>query len=465
MESERPSSERCRSPVPPALLEDLRAVVGTAHVLTDPALTASYDQDWTGRWTGCAAAVVRPASGAEVAGVVRACAAHRTPIVPQGGNTGLVGGSIARHGEVVLSTRRLDALGPVDALSGQVTVGAGATLAAVSAHAAAAGWRVPVDLGARTAATIGGMVATNAGGNQVLRFGTMRASVVGVELVTGTGAVVSHLGGLAKDNTGYPVAALVTGSEGTLGVVTAVRLQLVAPAPEPVTVAVGLPGLEAALALLAEARCAVTLEAAEFVLAEGAALVGRELGVAVPEPFRSPVGLLFELGSDGAGETERLAGIIGRLAPDAPVAVAVDGWARAALWAVRERHTEAVSRLGPPLKLDVSLPFSEIGPFCAQMIASYPDVVLFGHLGDGNVHVNLPGRGVDEVVAAAVEAEVLAVVASRGGSISAEHGIGTAKRDHLHLVRSAEELALFRAVKAAFDPLGICHPHALLPPA
>ena len=209
------------------LVTSLADVVGPGHVLVDPDLTASYETDWTGRFTGRAAAVVRPGTTAEVAAVMALLHGAGRPVVPQGGNTGLVGGGVPLHGEVVVSLRRLAAVEAVDVAAGQVTVGAGATLAAVDDAAAGVGLAVGVDLAARGSATIGGMVATNAGGLRMLRYGGMRAQTAGVEAVLADGRVLSHLGGLTKDNTGYDLAGLLAGSEGTLAVVTRVRLRLV----------------------------------------------------------------------------------------------------------------------------------------------------------------------------------------------------------------------------------------------
>jgi FAD/FMN-containing dehydrogenase len=413
-------------------------------------------------------AVVRPATTTEVVAVVQACRAHGWPFVAQGGNTGLVGGSVSLRGEVLVSTRRLDDIGPVDCAAGQVTVGAGATLAAVQGAVAGTGWRTHVDLGARSAATIGGMVATNAGGTQVLRFGAMRARVAGVELVTGAGRVVSHLGGLTKDNTGYDIASLVCGSEGTLGIVTAVRLGLVQEPGRVVTVAIGLADVATALAVLdAVRRSGAVPEAAEFVTRRGVDLVRRELGIEVAPAYEEPFCLLLDLDL-GSLDTDRVldavAAAVTEAAGEAPVAVGLDAAARSRLWAPRERHTEAVNRLGPPVKLDVTVPLDRVEVFCAQMASALPDVVLFGHLGDGNVHVNIPGAGADEVAADRLERVVLEAVVEMGGSISAEHGIGTAKRAHLHLSRTPEEIELFASIKAAFDPAGIANPHVLLPP-
>ncbi|HEV7535864.1 MAG TPA: FAD-binding oxidoreductase, partial [Acidimicrobiia bacterium] len=278
------------------LVSSLADVVGPAHVLVDPDLTTSYETDWTGRFIGRAAAVVRPGTTAEVAAVMALLHGVGRPVVPQGGNTGLVGGGVPLHGEVVVSLRRLASFGEVDVAAGQVTVGAGATLGAVDDAAAGVGLAVGVDLAARGSATIGGMVATNAGGLRMLRYGAMRAQTAGVEAVLADGRVLSHLGGLAKDNTGYDLAGLLAGSEGTLAVVTRVRLRLVPRLEHRTTGLLAFPDVESALEALAVLRNQLTrvLEAAELFLAGGVALVCDHLGLTPPFGRLDPVYLLVE---------------------------------------------------------------------------------------------------------------------------------------------------------------------------
>jgi len=447
------------------VIEVLRAALGADRVLTDPELVAPHETDWTGRWNGPAVAVVRPRSVEEVAEVVAVCRTTGTPLVPQGGNTGLVGGGVPRGGELILSTAALLSGPEVDPVAGQVLAGAGVTLGAVQAAATAAGWRYPIDLGARDSATIGGTVATNAGGNHVLAHGMTRRHLVGLEAVLGTGAVVSHLGGLVKDNTGYDLPGLLCGSEGTLGVITAVRLALV-PAPEATAVAlVGLDDLAAAVAVAATARRTVPgLEAAEVVLADGSALVRETFALPVvlePEP---PVTLLLEVaGTLGAGD--RLAAFLASVDGLRGSAVAEDRAGRAALWRVREEHNPAINRLGPPHKYDVTLPAARLDAVVTAVRSRVggldPSARLwvFGHVGDGNLHLNV--TGLDPADERADDA-VLALVAEAGGSISAEHGIGVAKRPWLPLARSPEEIAAFRAIKEALDPDGILNPGVLL---
>lgn len=450
----------------------LAGIVGDANVLVDDDVVAGYVVDWTGRFRGHTPVVVRPGNTGEVAEVVSWCAANAIAVVPQGGNTGLVGGSVPLAGEVVLSLLRLNDLDDVDVAAAQVTVGAGATLAAVQEHAERSGFEVAVDLAARGTATIGGMVATNAGGNRVLRYGPMRASVAGVEAVLGNGSVVSHLGGLMKDNTGYDLAGLLCGSEGTLGIVTRVRLRLVPVAAFRTAALLGVTSVSDALECLGAARSrAIGLEAAEVFFADGLDLVCDHLQLAPPFAQRHPVYLLLECAA-AADPTDALAESL------APVAAKVAGTAvadtasrRDELWRYRDAHTEAINAAGVPHKLDVTVPARALAGFCDAVrdtvaaVAPGARTFLFGHLGDGNLHVNVvgsgagPGDGPDE----AVDEAVVELVAALGGSISAEHGIGTAKARFLHLARSPSEIAAFRSIKAALDPANVLNPNVLLP--
>ena len=459
----------------PELVEELSDVVGPAHVLTDPAVRAPYEQDWTRRFGGPSLAVVRPSTTEEVAATVRVCAAHGVAIVPQGGNTGLVGGSVpapAGPGReqthpVLLSTSRLAWLEPVDPVAAQVTAGAGVPLARVQAAASAAGLHFPVDLAARDSATVGGMVATNAGGLHVVRYGSMRSQVMGLEAVMADGTVISRLGGLVKDNTGYDLSQLLVGSEGTLAVVTAVRLRLVPEPKEKVVALFGLPGTAEALAAIEVLRTRVEgLQAAEVFYADGLDLVREHARLGPPLPEAWPVYLLVEC-AGLEDPTDRLfAALVALDLPDAATAVATDSTAQERLWAYRERHTEAVSSLGIPHKLDVTLPQNRLADFEVAVrkvvaeAAPGSTLVLFGHLGDGNLHVNVLGPDPDDET---VDGAVLRLVAEMNGSISAEHGIGRAKTAWLSLSRSPAEIAAMGAVKNALDPHGILNPGVLLP--
>jgi FAD/FMN-containing dehydrogenase len=449
------------------LRAELVAAVGNEHVLVDSDVVAGFCRDWTGRFVGSAPAVVRPGSTAEVVEVLSVCRRHGVELSLQGGNTGLAGGAVPLRGEVVCSLRRLTALSEVDPVSGQLTAGAGVTIAEVQARAAAAGWAYGVDFASRDSATVGGSVATNAGGLRVLRYGDTRAQVVGIEAVLGTGDVVSHLGGLIKDNTGYHLPSLLCGSEGTLGIVTAARLRLVPVETERVVALLAFDDVAAALAAVASLRSGLaSLSAAELFFDRGLALVCSAVGLAPPFAARHRVYLLVE----AAGRTDpsaELASAVDSLAGVADVAVATDGVRGAQLWRYREAHTEAIATVGTPHKLDVTLPPGGLADFVGavrgvvERVCPGAQVWLFGHAGDGNLHVNVTGAapGDDRI-----DEAVLTLAAGMGGSISAEHGIGVAKARWLSLSRSPAEIAAFRAIKRALDPDGVLNPGVLFPP-
>ena len=445
------------------LFAELMAVVGPDQVLTEPDVTGGYTTDWTRRFHGQARCVVRPGSTAEVAAIVAACAKRDIPVVPQGGNTGLVGGSIPdEDGKAVLiSLRRLRRLDPVDTLSAQVTAGAGVTIAELRAHAARAGLEYGVDLAARDSATVGGTIATNAGGIQTIRYGHTRAQLLGVEAVLADGSVISRLGGIQSDNTGYELAQLLAGSEGTLGIVTAARLRLHRPEPVQLTILAGVPDVRAAATLQAEIRALVpAIRAAEYFEAPGLALVRAHTGLPAPLPVGHPAYLLVDITGSANDFAERLSA----LPVLADSAVAMDASARAALWAYRERYTESISAAGVPHKLDVAFPLDRIAGFRAELdsvldsVAAGARAIVFGHIAAGNLHVNVLGpEPSDETV----DDAVLALAAAHGGTISAEHGIGRAKAAVLRLSRTPAEIAAMRALKSGLDPAGLLNPGVL----
>ncbi len=424
-------------------------------------MLSSYTVDWTGRFHGRCDAVVRPGSTEDVAQLVRWCIDERVPLIPQGGNTGLVGGAVPYGESVVVSTSRMTNVGAFDEGDGQITVEAGVTLAALHSAVAASAWEFGVDLAARDTATIGGMIATNAGGIRVLRHGAMRAQVLGIEAVLGTGEIVSHLGGLVKDNTGYDIAGLLCGSEGTLGVVTKARLRLVPRLPDRLVALVAVESVDEALALCRELRTTVEgIDAIEAVVGRGIGVVVSEFGLVAPFIDEPAVTVLVEWA--GRGEPpEALGAIIERY----PNRAAIDAAGRARLWEYRERQAEAIARVGVPHKLDVTLPSASMATFIDEVgsavsaLSSSARVHLFGHVADGNIHVNVTGFGPDDE---RPDVAVLELVAAHGGSISAEHGIGRAKAALLHLTRSPAEIATFRAIKRALDPAGILNPGVLL---
>ena len=428
-----------------AVVDVLRRIVGADHVLTEPSLVASFARDWTGRWTSQPLAVVRPGTTDEVAAVVKRCAEAGTPVVVQGGNTGLVGGSIPTvSNAVVLSTQRLADLDDVDVTRQQVTVGAGTTLADLHRHAAACGLTYGVDLAARDSATIGGTVATNAGGVRVVHFGDTRSHVLGVEAVLPNGAVMSHLSGLPKDSAGYDISRLLVGSEGTLGVITAVRVQLRPALPDSRSTAlVGVPSLGAALHLVSDAAPSRDqVLAVEYFDDTGMRLVCETASLAHPLRDRWPYYLLVET----AGEP--------RLAADTDAAI------DRRLWEFRERQPEAAASLGMIHSLDVALPLAQLDGFVSRL----PDLVApfrvftFGHLAEGNLHIQVSGPSADDDSAAH---KVLTEVARLGGSISSEHGIGRAKTGYLSLCRDRAELDAMQQIKRAIDPTGLLNPGVL----
>lgn len=450
----------------PLPLDALRAAVGDEHVLVDADLTASYERDWTGRFAGRAGCVVRPASTDEVVAVVRACAAAGTPLVVQGGNTGLVGGGVPAGGEVLLSLTRLTHLGEVDVAGGQVTAGAGVTLARLQEHARAAGLDFGVDLAARDSATVGGLVATNAGGIRVLRYGSMRAQLLGAEAVLADGSVVSRMAGLLKDGTGYDLVGLLAGSEGTLGIVTQVRLKLVPRLTSRCVALLALPDAAAAIALLPGLRARLPhLSAAELFFADGLALVRRHGHLPPPFGQEHPAYLLLEC-ADTTDPTDALVEAVSEADGLLDATVATDAAGQRALWAYREQHTEAINAEGVPVKLDVSVPTGRLPELADRLAPTIAAVaadalpVVFGHVNEGNLHVNVLHAGdLGEQVTDAV----LRLVASLDGSISSEHGVGRAKAAWLGLSRSATEIAAMRALKDALDPQGLLGPGVLLP--
>ena len=447
-------------------LDALRAAVGDAHVITDPGVRAPHEIDWTGRWRGDAAAVVRPQTTEAVRAVVLAAREHHLALVPQGGNTGLVGGAVPRAGAVVVDLRALDRLGPVDVPAQQVTAGAGVTLARLQGHVADSGLSFGVDLSARDSATVGGMVATNAGGLHVVRHGSMRAQVIGIEAVLGAGDVVAaNLGGLLKDNTGYDLPGLLCGSEGTLGIVTQARLRLVPPAGRVIVVMAGFASVEAAVGALPVVRSLPSLHAVEVMLRDGVERVAAHLGATFPlDPIPS-CALLVELaGEDPTRDVSTLADRLGLA--DAATAVAEDARGAQGLWRWREAHPEAAAALGLVHKADVTLPHAAMARFVDEVfptidaVAPGAIVFVYGHLADGNLHVNVVGPGAEDD--RPVDA-VLELVLALGGSVSAEHGIGVAKRAWLTRQRGEAAVAAMVALKRALDPDGVLNPGVLLP--
>ena len=465
-----------------AVLHALRDLVGAAQVLTEGDLSA-WERDWRRRWHGKALAVVRPGSTAEVAAVVKACAAHGVAIVPQGGNTGLVGGGVPdmTGTQVLLSLQRMNKVRHIDEANLTMTVDAGCVLQAVQDAASARGLLFPLSLAAEGSCTIGGNLATNAGGTQVLRWGNARELCLGLEVVTAQGDVWDGLSGLRKDNTGYDLRDLFIGSEGTLGIITAATLKL---APQPAATTTALAACHTladcvALLKLSRARLGAGLTGFEVMGRFALDLVAKHFPT-LPAPLPGATWTVLLEQSDTEGEATarvRFEALLGAALETGTVhdAVVAESLAQSqALWHVRESIPLAQAEEGLNIKHDIALPVSAIAEFVAATDAMlnqrYAGVRLvnFGHLGDGNLHYNVQApAGADGTRFLAEEEHavntlVFDAVARFGGSFSAEHGIGSLKRDALALRKSPVALQLMRSIKAALDPLGLMNPGRVL---
>ncbi len=466
-----------------ALLADLRERFH-GRLLVDPADTAPFLTDWRKRYTGRALAVAQPESTADVAAVVRWCAEHRVPLVPQGGNTGMVGAATPDDSgrALVLSLARMNRIREIDVVNNTATVEAGVVLANLQQAARDAGRLFPLSLAAEGSCTLGGNLSTNAGGVQVLRYGNTRELCLGLEVVTPAGEVWNGLRGLRKDNTGYDLKHLFIGAEGTLGVITAATMKLHPLPAAQVTAFAAVPDPHAALRLLvlAQKRLAASLTAFELISDYCMQLVERHLpGRRRPLAAASPYYVLLE-SSDFESEAhahERFEALLGEAmeAGDVTDAAIAGSIAQSqAFWAIRESIPEAQALEGRNIKQDISVPISSIGRFIDETITTierdFPGVrmVVFGHLGDGNLHYNVspaPGVSPDAFMAneAAINHITYEALAAHRGSISAEHGLGQLKPVENVRYKPALEISLMRTVKAALDPLGIMNPGKVLP--
>jgi FAD/FMN-containing dehydrogenase len=468
------------------LIDRLRSICGAAHVLTHDKGDdlSAWEQDWRKRSQGRALAVVRPANTAEVAAVVKACADTGTAIVPQGGNTGLVVGSVPDHSgtQIVLNLTRMNAVRAIDPDNLTLTVEAGCVLQNLQDAAEQAGFLFPLSLAAEGSCTIGGNLATNAGGTQVLRFGNTRDLCLGLEVVTAQGEVWNGLSGLRKDNTGYDLRHLMMGSEGTLGVITAATLKLFPQPAAELTAWAAVPSLDAAVALLglAHARLGPGLTGFEVMSQFSLSLVDKHYPqLRVPLFQETPWCILLE-NSDSENEQhakQRFENLLEAALEVGCVtdAVVAENLAQArALWHVRENISIAQAKEGLNIKHDISLPISSIPAFVAETDAllqrNLPGarLVNFGHLGDGNLHYNVQAPEGGDTQAflrdqeEAVNTLVFDQVQKFGGSISAEHGIGTLKAGTLPRYKDATALHMMRAIKQALDPQNILNPGKVL---
>jgi FAD/FMN-containing dehydrogenase len=446
------------------LTRRLGAIVGSGYLSTDPDVLASRSVDLTGRYRGRACALVRPASAEEIAAVLSVCRDAGAHVTIQGGRTSLVAGTVPEHDDVLLSTERLTAVGDVDTGERRVRVGAGVTLADVQRAAVRAGLLFGVDLAARESATVGGMASTNAGGLRTVRYGNMSEQVIGLEVALPDGSIVRRHSAVRRDNTGYDLTSLFVGAEGTLGVITELDVRLHPTPAHRITAVAGFENLAHLVAAGQEFRDLDGIAALEMIDARGLEITAQHLDVA------SPVDGAWLLLIEMAGDSD-LSGRLADALEGSPLtgepAVGIDAAAQQRLWRLREAITEILGVHGPPLKFDVSLPLSAIAEFahrCADLVAEHaPDAIplLFGHIGEGNLHLNVlrcnvTGDREDKMYSAMME-----LIASCGGNVSSEHGVGSRKRAYVGMSRDAADIATMRTIKTALDPTGYLNPAVL----
>jgi len=460
-------------PASPEVLDRLKAIVGPAGFTSDPEELAPHLVEWRNRFTGKTPLMLRPASVREVAAIVRICAEAEVGIVPQGGNTGLVGGQIPRleGADLLLGLGRMNRVRVVDPVDDSMLVEAGCTLAAAQEAAAAVDRLLPLSLAAEGSSQVGGNLSTNAGGIHVLRYGNARDAVLGLEVVTADGEIWNGLRALRKDNTGYDLKHLFIGAEGTLGIITAAVLKLYPRPSEIKTFFAAVPDPERVLSLLSLARglSGDGVYAFEMVSRFALELVTRHVrGATDPLAAPSPWYVLADLTVPRSTAEEVLAAALeGGLLTDAVIA-ASPAQARA-LWKLRESASEAQKHEGASIKHDISVPVSRIPAFLTEALAAaerlIPGIrpVPFGHVGDGNLHFNFTQPAGMDAAAYLGQWEALNrvvhdIVLAHGGSISAEHGIGVLKRDEASRTKSPVELELLARIKRALDPKGIMNP-------
>ena len=449
-------------------IAELKSLLGSGRISEDEDIIKTYSDDWTGRYRGSARAVISPQSTDEVAEILNWCSTNRVGVVPQGGNTGMVGGSTPLNGELIISLRKMKNVNFSDTNDNQIVAEAGATLLEIQNLALERSMIYGVDFAARDSATIGGTIATNAGGLNVLRYGTTRRQIISVEAVTGTGEIIGNLNGLDKDNTGYHLPSLLCGSEGTLAIVTRAKLRLRPKPKENVSILFGLDTIQDAVNLT-EACVSTSTEiiACELFFQKGVDLVREAYDLQPLWNNKNSIYLLCEFAGD-LGVLDRLnENALGEmLRTHDSILVATSDRERQRLWQYRELHTLAISNKGIPLKLDVTIPLGNLTHFLDSIATICGNInplsipYVFGHSADGNMHLNILQS---EPNVAEMEEEILKFVVSLDGSISAEHGIGRAKAPYLHLQRNEEEIRLFREMKKAFDPKGILNPDVIFP--
>ncbi|THD46098.1 MAG: FAD-binding oxidoreductase [Bradyrhizobium sp.] len=467
------------APLPPELIARFRAIVGEKYAVTEASDIAPYVTEERGLFHGRSPLVLRPGSTAEVSAICKLATEHRIALVPQGGNTGLVGGQTPHHGEVVVSTRRLDKIRDIDTASNTMTCEAGVVLQIAQQKASEADRLFPLSLGAEGSCTIGGNLSTNAGGTAALAYGVAREMALGLEVVLADGRILNGLSKLKKDNTGYDLRNLFIGAEGTLGIITAATLKLF-PKPRAVETAfVGLKSPADALKLLSIAQNEAAGSLTSFeLLADIAVDFSVRHGIDIRDPLGSKHRwyVLMELSSSRDDARAALESILAQgmeqgIVDDAVIAANLSQ--RSAFWKLRDEMSAAQKPEGGSIKHDISVPVAAVPDFIEQANAAVVKLipgarpVPFGHLGDGNIHYNVSqplGANAADFLGQwhAVNTVVFDIVLRMGGSISAEHGIGVLKRDELPDVKDKVAIELMRAIKAVLDPLGIMNPGKVL---
>ena len=466
-------------PLPSELIARFRSIVGDKYAVTDTADIAPYVTEERGLFHGRSPLVLRPGSTAEVAAICKLASEHRIALVPQGGNTGLVGGQTPHNGEVVVSTRRLDRIRDIDTASNTMTCESGVVLQIAQQKASEADRLFPLSLGAEGSCTIGGNLSTNAGGTAALAYGVAREMALGLEVVLADGRILNGLSKLKKDNTGYDLRNLFIGAEGTLGIITAATLKLF-PKPRAVETAfIGLKSPALALQLLSISRNEAAGSLTSFeLLADIAVDFSIRHGIDIRDPLGSkhPWYVLMELSSSRDDARAALESILTQGMEDGIVddaVIAANLSQRSAFWKLRDEMSAAQKPEGGSIKHDISVPVAAVPDFIAQANAAVVKLipgarpVPFGHLGDGNIHYNVSqpigGNAADFLGQwHAVNAVVFEIVLRMGGSISAEHGLGVLKRDELPDVKDKVAIELMRGIKAMLDPLGIMNPGKVL---
>jgi len=456
--------------------EDLayfRSVVGDEHVITDPKTLAPMNVDWMHKWQGASQVALRPANTDQVSKILAYCHGRCLAVVPQGGNTGLVGGSIPMFDEVIVSMARMNHILSFDQYSGVLVAEAGCVLESLSSYVEERGFVMPLDLGAKGSCHIGGNCATNAGGIRFLRYGSLRGTVLGMEVVLSDGRVLNSLSSLRKDNTGYDLKQLFIGSEGTLGIITKVSI-LTPRKPKSVQVAfLAVDSFEELLELLLQAKAELNevLSAIEFMDRECMDIVTTNLpGARDPLSERRNFYMLIEVsGSNQQHDAEKLSQFLERVMGSGLVkdgTVAQDAVQAKALWKLREGMAESLQRAGAVYKYDISLPLDVTYDLVTDMrerLQGKARVVGYGHLGDGNLHLNVSAPKYDDAIFSLIEPHLFEQTAKHYGSVSAEHGIGQCKVQYLSFSKSDEAVQMMQLLKKTLDPNGILNPYKMLP--